>query len=73
MKLKGKLKNLATALLFAATCTASALACINGGYPATGCGISKTYWLVGASCDVTCPAGYYACCTVNCLCISYGH
>lgn len=70
MLVKGKLRAFATAVLFAATCAAAALACASGGPGSESCSLTG-----GVGCSVTCSAGYYACCNWDggigsCFCAS---
>lgn len=46
--------------------------CVNGGYGASACSISKGHKIgdiVTAGCSVSCAEGAYACCGERCICI----
>ena len=50
--------------------------CMSGGTGAASCKHSGSILVIGVSvsydCEVTCHAGYYACCNLTCYCVENG-
>lgn len=74
MQVNKRLRSLATAVLFVATCAVARAACLDGGPGYSYCSETRGFY---NPCTISCNPGYYACCNVNgqldnvCSCISY--